>query len=202
MREQIAERASEMFRQYSVRSITMDDIANRLGISKKTLYSWYTDKNDLVETVYLTPLKLAEQECRHKIADARDAVCEAFRCWHSLRDVLALMHEGLLHDLQKYHHKVFARYEQFKKDFLYKLICANIERGKAEEIYRLNIETEIIASHEIAVMDINYSTFPGSKRKWPFAIIGEQLMLQYLHGLATGKGLKLIEKYHAHNHQS
>jgi AcrR family transcriptional regulator len=202
MRELIAERAGEMFRQYSVRSITMDDIANRMGISKKTLYTWYIDKNDLVETVYLNPLKLAQQECERRMAGARDAVCEAFQCWHSLRDVFVFMHEGLLHDLQKYHHKVFARYDQFKKDFLYKLICANIERGKAEQLYRSAIETEIIASHEIAVMDINYSSFPGNNRKWSFAVIGEQLMLQYLHGLVTSKGLKLIEKYHVHNHQS
>lgn len=194
MKEQIARKAAELFNLFSVKSVTMDEIASKMGISKKTLYIWFTDKNELVETVYLRPLKLAEKECLAGIAQARDAIQEAFVCWHKLNGVLDMMNETLLHDLQKYHHSVFESYVQFKKGFLYKLIFENIERGKAELLYRANINTEIIAHHQVAVMDINHSPLLFNNRAWPAAVIGEQLMLHYLYGLATGKGLKLIEK--------
>jgi TetR/AcrR family transcriptional regulator, cholesterol catabolism regulator len=200
MKETIAGKAAELFSKYGIRSITMDDIAANMGISKKTLYTWFMDKNELVETVFMEPLKQAEQDCLAKIAAAQNAIQEAIQCWRCLRHIPMILNEVLLHDLQKYHHQLFARYEQFKKIFLYGMICKNIERGKKEELYREDIEPEIIALHEIAVLDINYSSLATQNRKWPAAVISKQLMLYYLHGLVTGKGQRLIKNI-THNQQ-
>jgi AcrR family transcriptional regulator len=104
MKEGIVAAAAELFRQHSIKSTTMDEIARRVGISKKTLYAWCTDKDELVEEVFLQPMYAAAEQCMEVPERAADAVEEAFLCWNIVRPVLHDVSEGVLHDLQKYHH--------------------------------------------------------------------------------------------------
>lgn len=195
MREQITQKAAALFTQFSVRSITMDEIAGSMGISKKTLYTWFTDKNELVEMVYATPLQQLEQDCLKVIRGASNAIQEVFLIWRSVKGTISLMNETLLHDLQKYHHAAFERYITFKKGFLFQLLLNNIKRGQTEQLYRSQIIPELIAGFQVSVTGINTKQEINHHQLWPQATINEQLVLHYLYGLATTKGVRLIEKY-------
>ncbi|HEX6193727.1 MAG TPA: helix-turn-helix domain-containing protein, partial [Chitinophagaceae bacterium] len=50
-KERIQNKAEELFMQFGIRSVSMDDIANNLGMSKKTVYQYFVDKDELVEAV-------------------------------------------------------------------------------------------------------------------------------------------------------
>ncbi len=195
MREQITRKAAALFTQYSVRSITMDEIAGSMGISKKTLYTWFTDKNELVETVYAMPLQQLETDCTTIIRGASNAIQEIFLIWQSVKQTIGTMNETLLHDLQKYHHTAFERYTSFKKGFLFQLLLSNIRRGQSEQLYRAQIIPELIAGYQVSITGINTRQEINQQQLWPQATINEQLILHYLHGLATAKGVRLIEKY-------
>ncbi|WP_315814539.1 TetR/AcrR family transcriptional regulator [Paraflavitalea speifideaquila] len=195
MKEQIAEKAAVLFSQFSVRSITMDEIASSMGISKKTLYTWFTDKNELVEAVYAVPLKITEMDCSAIIKRATNAIQEVFLTWQSLKKTIGTMNETLLHDLQKYHHAAFERYTSFKKEFLYELLLKNIKRGQEEQLYRSQIIPELIAGYQVSITGIHTRQELNKQQLWPQATISEQLILHYLHGMATTKGIRLIEKY-------
>lgn len=195
MREQITQKAAALFTQYSVRSITMDEIAGSMGISKKTLYTWFTDKNELVETVYATPLQQLEADCTTTIRAASNAIQEIFLIWQSVKQTIGAMNETLLHDLQKYHHTAFERYTSFKKGFLFQVLLSNIKRGQSEQLYRAQIIPELIAGYQVSITGINTRQEINQQQLWPQATINEQLILHYLHGLATAKGIRLIEKY-------
>lgn len=195
MREQITQKAAALFTQYSVRSITMDEIAGSMGISKKTLYTWFTDKNELVETVYAMPLQQLETDCTTIIRGASNAIQEIFLIWQSVKQTIGTMNETLLHDLQKYHHTAFERYTSFKKGFLFQLLLSNIRRGQSEQLYRAQIIPELIAGYQVSITGINTRQEINQQQLWPQATINEQLILHYLHGLATAKGVRLIEKY-------
>ena len=69
MQEKIFSKAEELFMQYGIKSITMDDVAKALGMSKKTLYQYVKDKNDLVNQTITRHLKhmdsLSEQVFSH-----------------------------------------------------------------------------------------------------------------------------------------
>ena len=195
MREQITQKAAALFTQFSVRRITMDEIAGSMGISKKTLYTWFTDKNELVETVYATPLQQLERDCSTIIRGASNAIQEIFLIWQSVKQTIGTMNETLLHDLQKYHHTAFERYASFKKGFLFQLLLSNIKRGQSEQLYRAQIIPELIAAYQVSITGINTRQEINQQQLWPQATINEQLILHYLHGLATAKGVRLIEKY-------
>lgn len=195
MREQIARKAAALFTQYSVRSITMDEIAGSMGISKKTLYTWFTDKNELVEQVYAQPLQQLENDCTALLAKAQNAIHELFLLWSSIKPTIGIMNETLLHDLQKYHHGTYEKYTAFKKGFLFRLLLNNIRRGQEEQLYRLQIIPELIAGYQVSITGINTRQELNRQQQWPQATINEQLVLHYLHGLASTKGVKLIEKY-------
>jgi TetR/AcrR family transcriptional regulator, cholesterol catabolism regulator len=195
MREQITQKAAALFTQFSVRSITMDEIAGSMGISKKTLYTWFTDKNELVETVYAAPLHQIEQDCRQAIQGAANAIHEIFLSWKTVKNIIGTMNETLLHDLQKYHHAAYERYYTFKKGFLCQLLLNNIRRGQAEKLYRSQVIPELIASYQVSITGINTSKELNQQQIWPQGTINEQLVLHYLYGLSTTKGVRLIEKY-------
>ena len=195
MREEIAHKASVLFSKFSVRSITMDEIAGSMGISKKTLYTWFTDKNELVEMVYGDPLTQLEKDCTAIIHKASNAIHEIFLIWHSVKQTVGIMNETLLHDLQKYHHAAFERYNNFKKGTLYQLLLNNIKRGQEEQLYRAQIIPELIASFQVSITGINTKKEINQQQLWPQATINEQLILHYLYGLSTSKGVRLIDKY-------
>ncbi|MBP7557129.1 MAG: TetR/AcrR family transcriptional regulator [Chitinophagaceae bacterium] len=192
MREEIVTAAAGLFRQHSIKSTTMDEIARRVGISKKTLYAWCTDKDELVEEVYLQPMYAAAEQCMEVPERASDAVEEAFLCWNIVRPVLHDVSDAVLHDLQKYHHDLFIQYELFRKEFLLNLMNRNIERGQREKLYRSNISPEIIACYQLSAIENGYTGFVTANPKWSSQRIEEQLVWQYLNGLATAEGAQRI----------
>src|SRR5688500_346691 len=77
-KERIREQAHELFMQYGIRSVSMDDIANQLGMSKKTLYQYFADKDQLVEAVVDVHISVLQTDCTGCRTDARDAIHEVF----------------------------------------------------------------------------------------------------------------------------
>lgn len=195
MREEITQKAAALFNKFSVRSITMDEIAGSMGISKKTLYTWFTDKNELVETVYGQPLAQLEKDIAATLKPAANAIHEIFLIWQSVKPTIGMMSETLLHDLQKYHHAAYERYTAFKKGFLYQLLLNNIRRGQEELLYRTQVIPELIAGFQVSITGIHTRQEINQQQLWPQATINEQLILHYLHGLASSKGVRMIEKY-------
>lgn len=195
MREEIAQKAAALFNKFSVRSITMDEIAGSMGISKKTLYTWFNDKNELVETVYGQPLTQLEKDITAVLRPATNAIHEIFLIWHSVRQTIGTMNETLLHDLQKYHHAAYERYTHFKRTFLYQLLLNNIRRGQTEQLYRPQVIPELIAGFQVSITGVNNRREINEEQRWPQATVNEQLIMHYLHGIANTKGIRMIEKY-------
>ncbi|MFZ1857244.1 MAG: TetR/AcrR family transcriptional regulator, partial [Chitinophagaceae bacterium] len=77
-KERILLKAEELFMQYGIRSVSMDDIANNLGMSKKTLYQYFADKDELVEAVVDGHITLVQGDCINCKIQAKDAIHEIF----------------------------------------------------------------------------------------------------------------------------
>jgi TetR/AcrR family transcriptional regulator, cholesterol catabolism regulator len=195
IKDRIKEKAEELFDLYSVRSVTMDEIASQLGISKKTIYTCYADKEELVDEVFCNRMKENQQQCICDKATAENAVHEIFLAWEQVSDMLSKMNPSVLYDLEKYHPGVYKKFSDYKFNFLYQMIFSNIERGKKEELYREDINIDVVTKLRLATMMLSFNPalFPGNKYK-PVAV-EEQILFHFLYGLATPKGLKMIEKY-------
>ena len=195
IKDRIKEKAEELFDLYSVRSITMDEIATQLGISKKTIYTCYADKEELVDAVFCRKMEENQHRCVCDKAIAENAVHEIFLALEQVSDMLGSMNASVLYDLEKYHPSVYKKFTDYKYQFLYKMIYANIERGIKEELYREDINIDVLTRLRLTTMMISFNPtiFPVNKYK-PVAV-EEQILFHFLHGLSTPKGLRMIERY-------
>ncbi len=193
--ERIKQRAHELFMQFGLRSVSMDDIANRIGISKKTIYQFYTDKNELVDAVVNEIINHNETECEYDRKSSDNAVHEIFLAMGMMMEMMKAMNPSVLYDMQKYHPKAFQRFYKYKNDYLYKVMRENLTRGINEELYRPEIKVDILARFRVESIMLPFHPDFQSKLKYNLAVIQEELILHYLYGLVTQKGYKLILKY-------
>jgi len=195
MKDRIQIKAHEFFLQYGIRSVSMDDIAAQLGISKKTLYQYYTDKDELVDAVLQYEIEHGQQDCQQCFQQSKDAVDEIFLTMERIVEQFRNMNPMVLYDLQKFHFKAFQKFLKYKNGFLQDVIRKNIERGIKEELYRPEINADILSKFRLESMMIvfNMNVFPP--RKYNMAEVTLEIIEHYLYGLATLKGHKLILKY-------
>ncbi|MBD0296133.1 MAG: TetR/AcrR family transcriptional regulator [Flavisolibacter sp.] len=194
-KERILNKAHELFNRYSVRSVSMDDIAAQAGMSKKTVYQYYTDKEELVDAVLQSVLERNKGQCLQDQKRAENAVHEVFLAFDMIQETFTDMNPAVLFDLAKYHPTVYRRFQDFKNGFLYNTISANIEKGIQEELYRPEVDVDIITRYRIesVTMAFNPDVFPDNRTH--LLHIEQQLLDHFLYGLATIKGHKLIQKY-------
>ncbi|MGN6435454.1 MAG: TetR/AcrR family transcriptional regulator [Agriterribacter sp.] len=195
IQERIALKAHDLFLRYGVRSISMDEIASQLGISKKTIYQFYTDKDSLVENVIDMMLKDNEKECFSTKDASENPVHEIFTAMDMVQELLKVMNPTIVYDLQKYHPAAHKKLSDHQNKFLYRLIKENLEEGIKLQLYRPEINVEIIARFRLATvfMMFNPDLFPAGKYSL-VTILGEAT-IHFLYGITTLKGQKLIQKY-------
>ena len=195
IQERIRQKADELFRRYGIRSVTMDEIATQLGMSKKTIYQYYTDKDQLVDAVAVDEIQFSQECCMKDAAVSANAIEEIFRVMEFVEVMFRNMNPSMLHDLEKYHPVGYRKFLDHKNKFLYDMVLKNIERGIKEELYRPEIDIEIMSRYRIESMLLGFNTelFPPSK--FNLVKLQQEILEHFLYGLATLKGYKLILKY-------
>jgi len=194
-KERILEKAHELFMRYGVRSVSMDDIAAQLGMSKKTLYQYYTDKEELVDAVLSEVLEKNRNECFVDRQNAENALHEIFLAFDMVQEMFTNMNPSIVFDLEKYHPAVYKKLQHHKKVFMYQMIRQNLERGIKEELYRPEINVDILTRFRIESMMLAFDSeiFPNNRTY--LVPIQEEILEHFLYGIATIKGQKLIQKY-------
>ena len=191
----IKQKAHDLVMQYGIRSVSMDDIAGSLGISKKTIYQYFADKDELVEAVIKEKIEESQDCCMHDKAIAKDAIHEVFLAMEMMQDMFEEMNPSIIYDMEKFHPKAYAIFHQHKYNFLYRVLKENLSRGIEEELYRADINVEVLikARLETMMLAFNQQIFP--KNKFSLLEVETQLTEHFLFGLASLKGHKLILKY-------
>lgn len=193
--DRIKQKAHDLVMQYGIRSVSMDDIAGALGMSKKTIYQLFKDKDELVDAVIADKIKHNQYCCSTDKQRARDAVHEVFLAIEMMQELFENMNPVVVYDMEKFHPKAYRQLMEHKHQFLYRLLLDNLHRGIAEKLYREDIKVDIIvkARLECMMMAFNQQLYPQSR--YPLVEVETQLTEHYLYGLATLKGHKLISKY-------
>ena len=195
MKDRIKQKADELFRSYGIKSVTMDEIATRLAVSKKTIYQSFADKDELVDEVVGDLLIYNQACCNTDRAKATDAVHEVFLAMEMVQQMLQNMNPVILYDLERNHQGTFQKFLQHKNKFLFQVIKENIERGKKEELYREDVNTDVIAKIRLETMFLPFNPEIFPKTKFNLVDLERQLTEHFLFGVATLKGHKLILKY-------
>lgn len=193
--ERIKAKAHALFMQYGLRSISMDDIAKELAVSKKTIYQYYEDKDALVDEVMTSVFENDKVCCLNNKIKCENAVHEVFLAIDFIVDMFKEMNPSVLYDLQKFHPKSFERFVLHKDTFLYNFVLENIKTGIKEELFRADLNAEVIARSRVESIMLPFNPVFQSRIKTSLAKVEEEITMHFLYGLVTPKGYKLTTKY-------
>ena len=191
----ILDKVQELFMKYGLKSVSMDDISRKLGISKKTLYQCVANKRDLIKEVFQKHIEEEEAAIDKIVANSKDAVDEMIEIARFVTALLREVSPTTLYDMQKYYGDIWGMMEALHQDHIYSVIKTNLDRGISEGLYRKDLNTDIIAKLYVGktLLIVDEDVFPLKDYN------KENLYLEYvhyhLHGIALPKGLKLFEKY-------
>ena len=192
--EKWLKRVEELFFKLGIKSLTMDDVARELGISKKTLYSFVESKDDLVSKVMDRHITHQCKEDEQLHAASSDAVDEMVRVINQIKIEFSQMKPNVVHEMQKYHRDVWERINDFQQTYILNTVRRNIEWGRSEGLYRPDFDQEITARFYIAgamtIFDERY--FP----KPPFTYDGlfREYIINYLYSIVSEKGMKILKE--------
>lgn len=184
-----------LFFKYGIKHVTMDDIAKELGMSKKTIYQFYKEKDDLVNQ--LCDIELKQQEIRFvELSDtAKDPIHEIMMISARMREMIQNINPLFFLDLQKFYPTAYQRFQNFKTGCAYKTILINIKRGIELGVYRSDLDPDFVSNYRLMQIDMimfgNY--FPLDKIS--FSKIHELVLDMFVYGICTIKGHKLINNY-------
>lgn len=195
MNDRIKQKADELFRRYGIKSITMDEIASQLGVSKKTIYQSFADKNQLVDEVIMEMLANNKVNCCKSIDNAENAVHEVFLTMESMEKMFMNLNPAFVFDIERGNPATYKKFLDFKYDFIFGIIKKNILRGKQEELYRENINEDMVAKFRIETMMMPFKGEIFPRNQFPLMTLHQELIEYHLYAMVTLKGYKLINKY-------
>ena len=195
MENRIIEKATELYFRYGIKSVTMDDIASGLGVSKKTIYQYYKDKDSLVDAVVEREINRGVNDCRAFLINSENAIHESFLEMDTMQEMLSAMNPSIIFDLQKYHPNSYKKFNEHKNLFIYQMIRQNIERGQQEGLYREDINADILTRFRIESIFMAFNPEIYAHGKYSIAAIEIEIFENFQFGICTTKGQKLISKY-------
>jgi len=192
LKERIIENASSLFFQKGVKNMTMSDIANELGISKRTLYEVFRDKEDLLENCINSHIEKAD-EAMHALADDSEDVIDAMmRVYARNLNEMRSINRMTVADLKKYHSNLYKKFEQKQKEnvlILLPLLNKGVEQGFIRNDINFEITLWLVSSQFRALMNDDY--FPVEKFSMNEFI--RAIILSFIRGIATPAGNKKVD---------
>jgi AcrR family transcriptional regulator len=194
MKEKILNKAADLFLSYGFKSVTMDDIANSLGISKKTVYSHFENKRHLVhDTTFHVFDQINDGICRI-CAGHDDPVRELYEIKSLVMEQLKGEKTSPHYQLQKYYPKIFSRLKEMQFESINKCVVENLRRGMEQGFYRKDLDLELISKFylngNLGLM--NLDLFP--MEQYNMGDLKAAFLEYHIRAIATEKGLKSLDK--------
>jgi len=193
--ERIIEGGEDLFLKAGIKSVTMDDIAKHLGISKKTIYHYFKDKNELVIALVKKKLKEDEDQINDIISKSDNVIEEMLNMMKCSEDIFSRINPIVIHDMQKYHPDAWKQFQNFKADVLVRTLEELLTKGMKQGYIRPDIDVKIIARMRVmqVEMGFNANLFPIAEfNTWK---VQYQFLEHFNYGICTLKGYKLLDQY-------
>lgn len=192
--KRILENAEHLFFQYGIRSVTMDDIAHALSISKKTIYQHFKDKNEIVLRVSERVFAKERQLMSEFQQQSRDVVHEIVLASKYLREHVVKIHPSVISDLQKFYKDAWQVFLAFKQEEL-TFIEGTIRKGMQEGFFRSDINPRVLAVLRMETVELIFNQQAFPREQFDSEEVQTQIFNQFIHGILSKKGRKLLKQY-------
>ena len=197
MKDKIIEKAGELFLNLGFKSVTMDDIANELGISKKTLYKYFSNKNSLVEETTIAMHDSCFSIIEMITDQGYNAIKENFEIKKIFKEMFQNASSSPIYQLKKYYPKIHEK--TMKKELILFSECLrkNLEDGIEQGFYRDDFNVELYTQFYFSlVFSIHENTIENHK----IPKLEQEVLVYHTRAIATEKGLEELE-YQLKNNQ-
>lgn len=195
VKERILTETKELFFRYGIKSITMDDVAKHLSISKKTIYQFFKDKDELVAIVAKKHMEENEKAIKEIASTAIDPIDEVLKISDHIKQSLQNLGSSVLYDIEKFHPKAWKIFLEHKENCVHCSLVENLQRGIKMGLYRPDLDVEIMSRLRIEEIQMGFNPLLFPTQKFDLRNVQLQFIEHFLYGICTLKGHKLINKY-------
>ena len=190
----ILEQVRRLYYRYGIKSVTMDDVAKHLSISKKTLYEYFTDKEDLVRNIVMLDYTNRHnffQEIKNKNLNAIEELFEVYRMINTMfRDYNASME----YDIHKYYPELFSQVRELRRKRMYDTMYSNMNKGKKEGLYRKELNSRIIARLLVFKVENMFDNDIFTMEELASIKVFNEVFVYHLQGILNENGRNFFEK--------
>ena len=186
-------RVRELYNRYGIKSITMDDVARELGISKKTLYQFVSDKDDLVGKYLDYEIEIRQEEICKCFKNEMNAIEELFEISLFMNRLIRQQNPATEYDLKKYYPQHFQKVHNIRRERMFNYIILNLRKGKEEGLYREDLNEEVIAKLHLSRSESIHFDELFTIEEFTSVKLFVELLTYHIRGIATQKGIEVLE---------
>lgn len=193
-KDKILESAEQVFMRLGVKSVTMDEVSRELGISKKTLYQFVTDKGDLVKQCFSRRL---EKNCNeiNKFTKSGNPVEEVLEIIKFMAVSMKKINPMAMQEIRRFYPESWSLFEAYRHNHILKTVRDNMTRGVGEGYYRLDLNIPFISRIHLEVITM----LIGDQFEMSEVLTFQQQYLHFmeyhLRGICTPQGIEILEKH-------
>ena len=186
-------RVKDLFLEFGLRSLSMDDISRKLAISKKTLYQYVSSKEDLVEKIFELSQFETEQFYNQPCGEGMNAIDILLEASKFVSREMKKFNPVITFDLMKYYPVIFNKFLELKRELIYRKIRENIVQGKNEGIYRESLNPDLIARLYVNNLVAMHQSDFLSRNDVSFTMVFEVMFENHIRAITNRKGLDYFE---------
>ena len=189
----ILTRTLDLFSKRGIKSCTMGEICAFQRISKKTLYKYFKDKDDLVESCMSFELERTETAVKDIMSKGLNAIDESFEISRFVIDNVSDLHPALFFELENFYPEAFKLYEEHQNKSIRSSIYDNLKKGISEGLYRADLNIEIVVSIYLTILYNLLSAKMINTKSFAFREIYRELFIYHTHGISSPRGLEYLQ---------
>lgn len=193
IQERIIEQAGMLFARYGIRSITMDTLAEEMGISKRTIYENFKDKDDLLFEVIQYFKKYQHARASEIIKQSENVISALFRLVDSMINEMKQVNPLFFQDIKRYHSQIFAKIQEKGEIRDHSMTEKILKKGIEQHLFRTDLNCEIINMTMHYLFDIFSPESKLTTMGYHRGELFNNIIIPYLIGISTEKGRSLIE---------
>lgn len=195
VKDRLLSAALELFLKYGIKSVSMDDICNSMAISKKTIYHFITNKEELVSKALEKRMAMDERNIHKILANSQDAIDEMVNITQYAISMLKQMTPALIYDLKKYHPEIWKKVDKKHITFIEGVIQKNLIRGQKEGIYRTDFDPKVVARLYMSKTTSIIDDAIFSSSEFESIQLIKEMIMYHFHGIVSESGNTLLSQY-------
>lgn len=193
LKERILKEAGNLFYQYGIKGVSMDELSSAIGISKRTIYENFKDKEEILYT-FLENKKEERNKTVIEFINSSDNIIEVFLQIIDFHKNKEMPTNKFYEDIYKYYPRIYKSIQkEMEKNKIY--MKEFLQKGVADGYIRENLNTDVAA---FLVEESSYTYIRASyleKPPFSFEELFQTMMVNFIRGISTNKGIEIIDEY-------